>query len=185
MDIREDLFSERAIRPWNGQRREVAESPSLKLFKQRLDVALNAGVDTVMLDPGSTSEHISVIPCFRAGLKCWGGRAGLLPVSGPVLHRFSSSSSRCSRGAAPAPGCPSSALPGQSSPGSSAGTNFLEASSTSLWQLMEGFVPYKRCDPFLLRSPTLMESGFRCFSIRVLGSRGEQAVVQPVIIDQT
>lgn len=57
MDTRKNLFSERVIGHWNGQSRELVESPSLELFKQRLDVALSAVVDTAMLGPWSASEH--------------------------------------------------------------------------------------------------------------------------------
>lgn len=44
MDVRRSFSTERVIRHWDGLSREVVQSPSLGVFKARLDLALRAVV---------------------------------------------------------------------------------------------------------------------------------------------
>jgi len=48
LDIRKNVFTERVVRDWNRLLRVVVESPSLEVFKKRVDVALQ---DTVQQAP--------------------------------------------------------------------------------------------------------------------------------------
>jgi len=62
LNMRKNFFPLRVTEPWNRLPREVVESPSLELFKTRLDAVLCSLLWVTLLQQGGWTRWLTEVP---------------------------------------------------------------------------------------------------------------------------